>query len=102
MHDDWYWALTFKVVKTMYYAYVLISLVDKKFYIGFSEDVLRRVEEHNEGKVPSTKTRRPFKLLYYEAHLSKKDALRREDYFKTTKGRSTLNQILRESLSAIK
>ena len=74
---------------------------DRKFYIGFSEDVLRRLEDYNEGKVPSTKTRRPFKLLHYEAHLSRKDALRREGYFKATKGRYMLNQILRESLASI-
>jgi len=48
--------------------------------------------------VLSTQNRTPFKLLYYEAHLSKKDALRRENYFKTTKGKTTLRQMLREAL----
>ncbi|MBL7072880.1 MAG: GIY-YIG nuclease family protein [Candidatus Omnitrophica bacterium] len=82
----------------MYFVYVLKSLKDDKFYIGFSEDVKRRIKDHNSGKVLSTKDRRPFKLIYYEAHLSKKDALRRENYFKTTKGKTTLKQILRETL----
>jgi len=82
----------------MYYVYVLISLRDNKFYIGFSEDVQQRFSEHNSGKNVSTKSRRPFKLLYYEAHLSKEDALRRERYFKTAKGKTTLGQMLRNSL----
>jgi putative endonuclease len=82
----------------MHYVYVLLSLKDEKFYIGFTNDLERRLKEHNSGKNISTKSRLPLKLLYYEAHLSKKDAARRERYFKTTKGKSTLKQMLRDSL----
>ncbi|MDD5746564.1 MAG: GIY-YIG nuclease family protein [Candidatus Omnitrophica bacterium] len=85
----------------MYYVYVLISLRDYKFYIGFSEDVQARLAEHNSGKNISTQTRRPLKLVYFEAHLSKQDALKRERYFKTAKGKTTLKQILSDSLSMI-
>ncbi|MBI5872865.1 MAG: GIY-YIG nuclease family protein [Candidatus Omnitrophica bacterium] len=53
----------------MYYVYVLLSLKDKKFYIGFSEDVKKRLADHNAGRNTSTKPRRPLKLIYYEAHL---------------------------------
>ena len=60
----------------MYYVYVLLSKKDKDFYVGFTDNVNRRLKDHNSGKVPSTQARRPFKLIYYEAHLSKKDALR--------------------------
>ena len=81
-----------------YYTYVLYSLKDSKFYIGFTTDVLRRLDEHNAGKNVSTKTRRPLKLIYYEAHLSKEDALRRESYFKTTKGKVTLRQMIKNIL----
>jgi putative endonuclease len=82
----------------MHYVYVLLSLKDEKFYIGFTNDLERRLKEHNSGKNISTKSRLPLKLFYYEAHLSKKDAARRERYFKTTKGKSTLKQMLRDSL----
>jgi putative endonuclease len=87
--------------KDMYHAYVLLILKDKKFYIGFTSDLKRRIEEHNAGKNISTKPRLPLKLIYYEAHLSKADAVRRERYFKTTKGKSTLRQMLRNSLESI-
>lgn len=86
----------------MHYVYVLFSLSDRKLYIGFSTDVKRRLKEHNQGKNISTKSRRPFELIYYEAHLSKSDAQRRERYFKTTKGKSTIRQMLRNSLKKIK
>jgi len=82
----------------MYYVYVLLSLRDKRFYIGFSEDVKRRLEEHNADRNTSTKPRRPLELIYYEAHYSKEDALRRERYFKTNKGKSTLKQMLRTTM----
>jgi len=85
----------------MYFVYVLFSLKDKKFYIGFTNDLERRLREHNSGKNISTKSRLPLKLLYYEAHLSKGDSSRRERYFKTTKGKSSLKQMLRESLKNI-
>jgi putative endonuclease len=82
----------------MYYVYILLSLKDNKFYAGFSEDIKKRLADHNAGRNTSTKLRRPFELIYYEAHLSKEDALRRESYFKTTKGKSTLRQMLRMAL----
>ena len=85
----------------MYYVYVLYSLKDHKLYAGFTLDVERRLKEHNEGKTTSTKPRRPFELIYYEAHYSKADAQKRERYFKTTKGKATLKQMLRQSIAEL-
>jgi len=51
----------------MYYVYVLQSLKDKKLYTGYSSDLKRRIIEHNQGLVASTKNRRPLKLVYYQA-----------------------------------
>lgn len=82
-----------------YFVYILLSLKDGKFYIGSSADVQQRFKDHNDGKNISTSNRRPFELVYYEAFLSKQDALRREHYFKTTKGKITLRQMLREYLN---
>ncbi|MFH1749847.1 MAG: hypothetical protein ABH837_03085, partial [bacterium] len=53
---------------------------------------------HKRGKNISTSKRLPLRLIYFEAHLSKEDAKRRERYFKTTKGKTTLRTILQESL----
>ncbi len=82
----------------MYYVYVLQSLKDGNFYIGYSSDLRRRLQEHKSGGSMSTKKRLPFKLVYYEAHTKGEDAKRREQYFKTDKGKSTLKQMLREAL----
>ena len=83
----------------MFYVYILQSLKDKKLYIGFSTDLRKRVHDHNTGGTRSTKPRRPFRLIYYEAHISEKDARRREGYFKTEKGKSTIRQMLRNALT---
>jgi putative endonuclease len=85
-----------------HYVYVLYSLKDKQFYIGYTADVIRRFRQHSLGQTHSTSFRRPFELVYYESHFSKKDALRRESYFKSTKGRVTLKQMLRDSLDLLK
>ena len=85
----------------MYFVYVLISEKDKKFYTGFSEDVYKRLDQHNKGLVESTKYRRPFKLVYFEASMNLEDALHREKYLKTTYGkryiRNRLKNLLNES-----
>ena len=54
----------------MYYVYVIQSQRDKKFYTGFTGDLQNRFQEHNAGRVYSTKKRGPFELIYYEACLS--------------------------------
>lgn len=84
----------------MFYVYVLQSEKDGKFYVGFSTDLKKRVKYHKQGKNKSTKGRRPLKLIYYEAHASEKDARRREKYFKTDKGKSSLRQMLRTALNS--
>jgi putative endonuclease len=56
------------------------------------------VKDHNMGKNLSTKNRRPLELIFYETFQNKADALRREAYFKTTKGKTTLKQMLSEFL----
>jgi len=62
----------------MHYVYVLQSQKDKTIYIGNTEDLDKRLLEHNSGKASYTSQRRPFKLVYYEAYLDKKDAVDRE------------------------
>ena len=70
-----------------FYTYVLRSLKDGKLYIGWTNDLRKRIEKHNLGKSLSTNDRRPLKLIYYEACLSKENALKREKKLKTGFGR---------------
>ncbi len=74
----------------MFYTYVLHSLKDEKLYVGWTKDLKNRVAFHNDGKVESTKFRRPLELVYYEACLDEKKSIKREKYFKTGFGRRFL------------
>jgi putative endonuclease len=76
---------------------VLKSQKDKKLYIGYSANLQKRFLEHQKGEVESTKYRRPLELIFYEAFRDKRDAMRREKYFKTDKGKSSPRQVIRFS-----
>jgi len=81
-----------------YYVYVLLSERDGKFYIGYTDDLKKRLNEHNSGRVPSTKNRTPLKLVYYEACLNQQDATKRESHLKTTWGGRFIKSRLEEYL----
>ena len=74
-------------MKKYFYVYVLKSLKDGMFYTGYTNNLNKRVTEHNAGKVVSTKKRVPFYLIYWEGCLNKQDATLREKYLKTTWGK---------------
>lgn len=77
-----------------YYIYVLRSIKDGKFYTGYTDNLKRRLEEHNSGKVTSTKNRAPFELIYFEGCKNQQDATHREKYLKTSGGKRYLKQRL--------
>lgn len=85
----------------MYYVYILKSLKDKKLYIGSTNDLRKRVKEHNEGGVVATKCRGPLILIYYEAYKSEQDAREREKQLKYFgKSYSQLKRKIRNSINA--
>jgi putative endonuclease len=79
-----------------FYVYILFNSSKNFIYIGYSEDLKQRVEEHKEGKVKSTISHLPLKLIFYEAYPTKSDAKRREKYLKSNKGRTTLMTMLND------
>jgi putative endonuclease len=83
----------------MYYTYVLMSLKDKNFCTGFTNNLKLRFEQHNKGRVESTEDRRPFELIYYGACLDQRDAIKREKYLKTYQGKMFLKRRLKSYLT---
>ena len=82
-------------MQNLYYTYILQSEKDGKNYAGYTKDLNLRFEQHQNGEVESTKYRRPLKLIYFEACLNQKDALKREKYFKTHYGKMYLKNRLK-------
>jgi putative endonuclease len=82
-----------------YFTYVLLSLKDGMFYTGYTRDITERIIQHHSGNVPSTTDRRPLRLLYYEACLTKEDALAREKYLKSGMGKRYIRNRLKTYLN---
>jgi len=70
----------------LYKAYILKSVEDDKHYYGHSKDVNKRLQAHNRGKVRSTKSHKPWKVIYTETFLTKSEAYKREMFFKSIDG----------------
>lgn len=66
----------------MFYLYILKSKKDNNLYIGSTNDLRRRLLEHNTGKSFATKSRRPFELRYYESFYNESDVRKRESSLK--------------------
>ena len=81
---------------TFFYVYILHSWSKEFIYIGYSEDLKKRVNSHNKGENKSTKAYVPLELIHYEAYKNMQDAKRRELYLKSNKGKTTLMTMLKE------
>jgi len=79
----------------MFYVYVLLSKKDGNFYVGFTSDLKNRLKLHNSGRINSTVSRRPLKLVYYEACLNQQDATKREKYLKSSWGKRYIKRRIR-------
>ena len=80
-------------ISTMFYVYVLKSSTHHSRYIGSTQDIKKRLLEHNNGKCRYTKGRSPWKLVYKEELETRGDAMKREKFLKSGKGREFLDNL---------
>jgi len=85
----------------MQYVYILISKKEGEFYTGCTNNLKRRIEMHNKGQVFSTKDRKLFELVFYEAFRLKEDAFQREKWLKTGWGRNHIQKMLSNYLKSL-
>lgn len=86
-------------MNSFYYSYVLFSKKDNLKYTGYTSNLDQKLKAHFDGKVQSTKFRRPLELIYFEGCLNKKDAIRREKYLRTINGKMFLGNRLKSYLN---
>lgn len=84
----------------MFFIYILKSKKNHQLYVGYTENLQKRLAAHNNREVLSTKALIPWKIIFYEFYTNKNDALRREKYFKTTAGKRAVKLMLKETLEA--
>ncbi len=85
----------------MYYFYVLQLEHNKKLYKGFTNDLKRRIAEHQIGKSKYTSLQGKFDLIFYEAYKDKRDARSAEVYFKSGHGREVLKGKLKNYFGGV-
>ena len=73
--------------------------MNKIIYVGYTNDLRERLKKHNLGEVFSTKPYIPLKLIYYEGHLEKEDALEREKFLKSGWGKNYIKRVLKHYFS---
>ncbi|MBU1998117.1 MAG: GIY-YIG nuclease family protein [Candidatus Omnitrophota bacterium] len=78
----------------MHWVYVIKSRKDGKLYIGSTSAVEQRLQYHNSGKVRSTKSRRPFEIVFKEEHADITSARKRENFLKSGQGRKWLKEVI--------
>ena len=85
-----------------YFVYILYSEKDKNLYVGCTSDLSKRFKSHNEGRVFSTKSRRPLVLIHNEKYSSKTEAFNRERFLKSLWAGRIKKKILKDYLGAQK
>jgi len=77
----------------MYYVYILSRINYRKSYVGCTDNIDRRLKEHNTGKMFFTKRYLPWGIIYFEEFQTLPEARKRESYYKTGAGRRELKRL---------
>ncbi len=77
------------------FVYILESEMDATYYVGVSEDPLKRLEKHNLPHKGFTGRKQPWKIVYVEQHSNRSEALKREKFIKAQKSRSFIQSLIK-------
>jgi putative endonuclease len=77
-----------------FHLYIIQSQKDDSFYIGTASDLTERINRHNQGRSKFTKNKRPWKLVYYEPHPDRSNAMKREYALKRRKSKDYINKLI--------
>jgi len=80
----------------MFFVYVLQSGGTGRYYVGFCQDVIQRLGQHNAGLTKSTKNRGPWRLVHQETYPTRAAAMRRERFLRSGQGREELKLLVRQ------
>ncbi|WP_424964245.1 GIY-YIG nuclease family protein [Ekhidna sp.] len=78
-----------------YWVYMLRSEKDRSFYIGYTSNLENRVKKHQLGYSRYTRTKRPWKLVYFETFDLKSEAIKRERFLKDQKNTTFYESLIK-------
>ena len=79
----------------MFYVYVINSLLRNYIYVGLTNNIERRLNQHNNGENKTTRPYSPFELILTEQFQTRKEARVREKYFKSGIGKEHIKAIMK-------
>jgi putative endonuclease len=77
--------------------YILYSEKRDRYYTGHTNDLQRRIDEHNNGHTKSTRSGIPWKICHTESYNSKSEAIKRERELKRMKSRIFIEELIKNS-----
>jgi putative endonuclease len=77
-----------------FYTYILYSQKTDRYYVGSTQDLVARLNRHNSGATKSTKSGRPWELVYFEEYSTRAEAYNREQSIKKQKSRVYIESLL--------
>ena len=80
----------------MHFTYIIQSLKDHSFYIGYTSNLQQRLDKHNKANKGYTASKKPWRIVYFESFESKTEALKREKFIKAQKSRAFIEMLIRE------
>jgi putative endonuclease len=84
----------FYFIKMIYHVYIIQSLLDRSYYIGYTRNLERRIYHHNHDKTGYTSRKAPWNLVYSESYETKTLAIKREQFLKNQKNREFIGQLI--------
>ena len=78
----------------MFYVYILKSKKDNSFYIGQTENLVTRIDFHNQGLSKYTSRKAPWNIVYYEEYKTRTEALKRERFLKKQRNRDFYERLI--------
>ena len=78
----------------MYYVYILLNEAETRTYTGVTDDVNKRLAEHNAGRVQSSQPYRPYKVIHIESFETLSEARQKEKFYKSATWRRRLKEML--------
>ena len=80
--------------RNMVYVYIIYSKRRDRYYIGQTENIEKRIKEHNAGYTKSTKCGKPWELKYHEEYMERQEAVQRERDLKKQKSRKIIEDLI--------
>lgn len=79
----------------MYYVYAIKSISKNYIYVGMTNNLVRRIDQHNKGENMTTRAYKPFILIYSEMKERRIEARNREKYLKSGVGKEFLRSLIK-------